>query len=172
MRGVRVEALELAHDESGSHGFVVSCGGCRIGFATDLGRVPEELIERFCGVDMLAVEANYDVEMERTSDRPWFLKQRVMGGRGHLSNEEALCAVRAILDRTAAVCGEDRLPRHIVLLHRSRECNCPRLLRRVFRRDARIADVLTLAHQDERTGWLSVRRECAGRVEQMELAWG
>ncbi|HUO08733.1 MAG TPA: MBL fold metallo-hydrolase [Phycisphaerae bacterium] len=171
VRGVTLQPMELAHDEEGSHGFLISCDGYRAGFATDLGHVPDVLIERFCGVDLLAMESNYDPEMERTSDRPWYLKQRVMGGRGHLSNEQALAAIQAILDRTQATCGPDRLPRHIVLLHRSRQCNCPELVRKLFVRDARIAPVLTLTHQDKRTPWLSVRRPQAQPTPQLALAW-
>jgi phosphoribosyl 1,2-cyclic phosphodiesterase len=170
--GVSLHPLAFAHDAEGSHGFVISAGGYRIGFATDLGRVTEELVEQFCGVDVLALEANYDPEMERTSERPWFLKNRVMGGRGHLSNEEALTAVRAILDKTQATCGPDRLPRHVVLLHRSRECNCPRLVEKLFSQDPRIAQILTLTHQEERTLWLRPHRPRAGCAEQLMLAWG
>jgi len=171
VRGVRMDPIEFPHDEEGSHGFVMSCDNYRVGFATDLGHVPPELIERFCGVDVLALESNYDPEMEESSDRPWYLKQRVMGGRGHLSNEQALAAVQAILDRTQQTCGPDRLPRHIVLLHRSRECNCPKLVHEIFTQDARIAQVLTLTHQQERTGWLSVRRPRAQIARQLALAW-
>lgn len=165
IQGVRVEPVELTHDEAGSHGFVISCEECRVGYATDLGRVPGTLVERFCGVDVVMLEANYDPEMERTSDRPVFLKQRIMGGKGHLSNEEALAAVRAILDRTLERHGAGRLPRHIVLMHRSRQCNCPKLLARLFGADERIGPVLTLAHQGERTGWLRVRGERAAGAQ-------
>lgn len=153
---VRFAPLHLAHDEAGSHGFVIASGPVRMGYATDLGRVPDELVERFCGVDVLALESNYDPEMEQNSARPWYLKQRIMGGRGHLSNPQAFAAVTAILDRTQARHGPGRLPRHIVLLHRSRECNCPALLANLFRQDPRIGDVLTLADQTEPTGWLRV----------------
>jgi phosphoribosyl 1,2-cyclic phosphodiesterase len=169
IKGVRVEPVELAHDEAGSHGFVISCGGCQVGYATDLGRVPGTLVERFCGVDVVMLEANYDAEMERASDRPVFLKQRIMGGKGHLSNEQALAAVRAILDRTQERHGAARLPRHIVLMHRSRQCNCPELVERLFGADERIKPVLTLAHQAERTGWLRVRGE---RAAGMQMALG
>jgi phosphoribosyl 1,2-cyclic phosphodiesterase len=172
VKGVRFEAMKLAHDREGSHGFVMECEEYRAGFATDLGHVPDGLIERFCGVDVLAIESNYDPEMEMSSARPWFLKQRVMGGSGHLSNAQALEAVRAILDRTAETCGPEKLPRHIVLLHRSRECNCPKLVSRMFSADARIAPVLTLAHQHERTGWLSARRPRMQKQQQMVMAWG
>jgi phosphoribosyl 1,2-cyclic phosphodiesterase len=171
VKNVRVSTLSLAHDAEGSHGFLIECDGYRVGFATDLGHVPDVLIERFCGVDVLALESNYDPDMEKNSDRPWFLKQRVMGGKGHLSNFQALEAVRSILDRTAKTCGPDRLPRHIVLLHRSRQCNCPNLVRKLFAKDARISPILTLTDQYERTGWLSARRPRAQVVEQLSLAF-
>jgi phosphoribosyl 1,2-cyclic phosphodiesterase len=165
--GVRCEGFDLAHDAEGSHGFVIEGFGHRAGFATDLGHVPGHLVERFERVNLLALESNYDPEMQRTSSRPWFLKQRIMGGRGHLSNEQAFGAVRAILDRCEK--RKRRLPDHIVLLHRSRQCNCPNLLRALFERDARIGPRLTLAEQDERTGWLGGTR--AGMGEQMVMEW-
>ena len=171
VKGVRLDPFHLAHDETGSYGFVMECDGYRVGFATDLGHVPEELIARFCGVDVVALESNYDPKMERESSRPFYLKQRIMGGQGHLSNEQALEAVRAILDRTEELHGADRLPRHIVLLHRSRECNCPKLVKNLFSKDRRIAQVLTLTHQEERTAWLSARSVRARVAEQLTMEW-
>lgn len=151
--GVRFEPIALSHDEEGSHGFVIDGFGSRIGYATDLGHVPDELIERFCGLDVLAIECNYDPDMQRTSGRPWYLQQRIMGGRGHLSNEQCFEAVQRILDRCEAE--GSPLPRHVVLLHRSRQCNCPDLVRRLFHRDERLVDRLTLAEQYQRTAWLA-----------------
>ena len=171
VKNVNVSTVHLAHDSEGSHGFLIQCDDYRIGFATDLGHVPDTLIERFCGVDVLALESNYDPEMERTSERPWFLKHRVMGGKGHLSNDQALQAIRAILDRTASTCGPDRLPRHIVLLHRSRECNCPNLMRKLFTKDNRISPVLTLTDQFQRTPWLSAARPRAQAARQLAFAF-
>lgn len=155
IENVTFTPIRLDHDESGSHGFVIEGFGCRIGYATDLGKVPRELLERFCDLDVLAIESNYDPDMEMNSSRPWFLKRRIMGGRGHLSNEQAFEAVRAIVNR----CQKQtrHLPQHIVLLHRSRECNCPKLLRKLFESDRRIGSRLTLAEQYERTGWLAIR---------------
>lgn len=169
--GVRLHPLKLAHDRAGSHGFVIECAGVRIGFATDLGHVTPELLERFCGVHILAIESNYDPDMEQNSDRPWFLKRRIMGGAGHLSNGQAFAAVQEILDRTQRQLGAAYLPRHVVLLHRSRQCNCPQLVRELFSRDARIKPILTLAHQFERTAWLSARQHRILVGEQLRLAW-
>jgi phosphoribosyl 1,2-cyclic phosphodiesterase len=169
MPGLALTPLRLAHDELGSHGFVIEGGGCRLGYATDLGRVPDRLLEHFRDLDVLALESNYDRQMELNSARPFFLKKRIMGGAGHLSNEQAFEAVRRILDDHQARGG--RLPRHIVLLHRSRECNCPKLLRRYFEQDARIAPRLTLAEQFERTQWLKIRPRGPLVGEQLSLAW-
>jgi phosphoribosyl 1,2-cyclic phosphodiesterase len=170
MDGVRVDPISLAHDRAGSHGFLIEGFGCRVGYATDLGRVPAELVERFVDLDVLAIESNYDPLMQEQGARPHFLKQRIMGGRGHLSDEQALAAVRQILDRCER-CGA-RLPAHIVLLHRSRQCNCPNLVRKPFSRDARIARRLTLAEQFERSGWLRSRPAPALVGEQLMLGWG
>ena len=168
--GLVFQPVHLAHDREGSHGFVIEGHDRRIGYATDLGHVPAHLLEAFCGLDVLAIESNYDPQMQMNSPRPAFLKHRITGGRGHLSNHQALDAVRKVLDRCEQA--GQRLPEHIVLLHRSRECNCPNLLRAMFSRDARIAPRLTLSEQLARTEWIRPRhlRPLAG--EQLQLAWG
>src|ERR1051325_4246095 len=91
--GLKLVPLRLAHDQEGTHGFVLNGSGARIGYATDLGRVPRQLIESFEDLDILALESNYDPQMQISSSRPWFLKRRIMGGSGHLSNVEAFAAV-------------------------------------------------------------------------------
>ena len=157
--------LHLAHDRLGSHGFVIEGFGFRIGYATDLGRVPAHLVDHFSNVDLLALESNYDPKMQEASTRPWFLKRRITGGNGHLSNHEALAAIKQILDRA------QRLPDHIVLLHRSRQCNCPKLVRKLFCKDARIAPRLVLAEQFERTHWLRPRSIMPATGEQLMFAF-
>jgi phosphoribosyl 1,2-cyclic phosphodiesterase len=157
--------LHLAHDRVGSHGFVIEGFGLRIGYATDLGRVPAHLVDCFSNVHLLALESNYDPQMQENSGRPWFLKQRITGGSGHLSNQQALAAIKQILDRA------QRLPDHIVLLHRSRQCNCPKLVRKLFCKDVRIAPRLVLAEQFERTHWLRPRNIMPATGEQLLLAF-
>lgn len=168
--GLSLRPLKFSHDGAGSHGFVLEGHGCRIGYATDLGRVPHTLSEDFDDLDLLAIESNYDRQMQLDSPRPWFLKQRIMGGSGHLSNEQAFDAVRMIFNNC-----ESRgrpYPAHIVLLHRSRDCNCPDRLRRLFGRDARIAPRVVLSEQHERTEVLRPKREAPYVGGQLQLAWG
>jgi len=167
VRGLCCQTTEMNHDELGSHAFVVTAGQTRLGFATDLGRVSQTLIDRFAGVDLLAIESNYCPVLQLQSNRPSYLKNRIMGGRGHLSNEQCFAAVKRILDLS-----QDRhrkLPTHVVLLHRSRECNCPRRVREVFHADPRLVDRLVLAEQDEPTAWLSPMQRPPFRGEQLYM---
>lgn len=152
VNGVVIEPIAFAHDSTGSFGFVIEGFGGRIGFATDLGHVPRTLIDCFSDLDVLAIESNYDPQMQRDSGRPWFLQRRITGGNGHLSNEQALSAVKTIFDRHKG----RRLPKHVVLLHRSDDCNCPDLVRDLFTRDTRIAPRLVLAERHTPTDWLCV----------------
>jgi phosphoribosyl 1,2-cyclic phosphodiesterase len=143
--GIAVRPLSLSHDDSGVTAFRFdlpeSCGGGRLGFATDLGRVTRGLIDLLCDggneVDVLAIESNYCPRLQESSGRPYFLKQRIMGGRGHLSNEEALDAIHRVRPRE-----------HVVLLHLSRECNDPA---RVAELHAGADYALTIAEQDRPT---------------------
>jgi phosphoribosyl 1,2-cyclic phosphodiesterase len=157
--------IHLAHDLLGSHGFLIDGFNYRIGYATDLGRVPVRLIETFRDLDLLALESNYDPVMQEQSPRPLFLKRRITNGQGHLSNSQALAAIKQILNRAR------RLPDHIVLLHRSRQCNCPNLLRALFSRDPRIAPRLTLAEPFERSPWLRRRDHAPAGGEQLMLSF-
>ena len=148
INGLTCDPIHFPHDHLGSHGFVLDGFGYRIGYATDLGHVPRYFFDRLGDIDCIALESNYDPQMQADSARPLFLKRRITGGHGHLSNLQALAAIRKLLDRA------HRLPDHIVLLHRSQECNCPDLVRRLFSTDQRIASRLTFAQQHERSPWL------------------
>lgn len=152
---VRVRPVPLAHDRSGTYGFVVHNRTKRLGYATDLGRVPGALVEAFVDVDVLAIESNYDPEMQARSDRPWFLKNRITSGNGHLSNGETLAAVRTIVARSA------RPPAHVVLLHLSRQCNCPDLVRSLYAADPLLGSRLCVSSQTDPTPWLDAA-ECPG----------
>lgn len=153
---LNIHTVHLPHDRRGATGFRIDTPVGSIGYATDLGAVPAQLVERLAGVDLLAIESNYDPDMQRQSGRPLFLQYRIVGGRGHLSNKQCFEAVRAIFNH-----GEDdqaaRPPQAVVLLHRSRQCNCPRLMQRVFDADQRIGPKVVIADQKQPTPWLTIQ---------------
>ena len=165
LSGITCDPIRFAHDELGSHGFVIDGFSYRIGYATDLGHVPSYFFHRFRDLDCIALESNYDPQMQADSGRPIFLQRRITGGRGHLSNLQALAAVTRLLDRAR------HMPDHIVLLHRSQECNCPQLVRQLFGMDQRIAPRLTLAQQNERSPWLGRMTRVPYVGEQLTLSF-
>lgn len=155
----RFESVPFAHDQLGTVGFVIEHRGARLGYATDLGRVPDRLFERFAALDALAMESNYDRKMQLASVRPAFLKKRIMDGRGHLSNDQSLEAVQRIADQSSL--------QHVALLHLSRQCNCPRRVRELYQTQApHLAERLTITRQDAATPMLDViaRVEHNGRA--------
>ncbi len=161
--GVRAESVLLAHDDLGSVGFVIERDGHRLGYATDLGRVPRTLLDRFVNLHALAIESNYDPPMQRQSLRPVFLKRRIMDGRGHLSNEQALEAVRHIERRS-------RWLSHIALLHLSQECNCPHRVRRLWAHEMPHAlQRLTISQQRHPTPMLPVIRPAGQSMTWAEV---
>lgn len=100
-----------------SRGFVVSCGPLRMGFFHDLGRITPEVQAAVEGLDLLAVEANYDEMMLADCERPQIVKDRIRGPWGHLSNDEVGDLIRRLKNP----------PKRVVLLHLSEFCNRPEL---------------------------------------------
>ncbi len=162
--GVEGSATLARHDEEGSSALRFRFPHASIGFATDLGAVPDSILEAFEGVDLLAIESNHCPRLQQASPRPAFLKRRIMGGSGHLSNEQAIAAIDAIARRS-------RL-QHVVLLHLSRQCNCPNLVRSLFaERLPRLLPKLAITRHDAITGPLRIApsRHVAPDVESLGL---
>ena len=161
--GVKVRPKLLAHDDEGVVAFRISedhrsAPGVptelkplsrSLGFATDLGRITDSFIDFLLGVDSLAIESNYDRNLQLTSTRPLMLKRRIMGGRGHLSNDESLEAVLAI--RAQRELGS------ITLLHLSQQCNDPKIIQHLYEQRApELVDRLTITSQHAPSPWQAV----------------
>lgn len=142
---LRMEGEVCAGAEGGPSGGAsgaTSGWGWSLGYATDVGRVEADLVEHLRGVDVLAIESNYCPRMQVESGRPLALIERIMGGRGHLSNQEAVEAIGRIAPR-----------RHVVLLHLSRECNDPAVVA-ALHEEAGYG--VTISSQDAPTGWVAI----------------
>ena len=121
---LRVEPFSVPHDAYDPVGFRVECGGARVGVVTDAG-IPTALMrQRLSDCDAVVIESNHDEQMVQDAERPWTLKQRILGRQGHLSNHQAG-------DVLEAVAGP-RL-RQVYLAHLSDECNEPELALRTAR---------------------------------------
>jgi phosphoribosyl 1,2-cyclic phosphodiesterase len=148
--GLTCRAFPVRHDSGETFGFRVEGPtdllGRRaaVGYAADLGTWSAPVVEALSDVDLLALEFNHDVEMERRSPRPAILIARVLGDEGHLSNDQAAALVRAVLARSTP----SRL-RHLVQLHLSRDCNRAELARKAAAAALRQAGAKATVHTAE-----------------------
>lgn len=132
--GLRVEPIRLKHDGGPTFGFRIEVSAERrqqpvkIGYLADTGCWSEAMVESLVDVDVLGVEFNHDVAMQKASGRPGVLIARNLGDQGHLSNRQGAELIRSILDRSQVV-----TLRHVVLLHLSEDCNEPELALQVAR---------------------------------------
>lgn len=86
---VSVQTIPTPHDAADSSVFVVSSAKKRLGIMTDIGHAFKELSAVIPTLDGIVIESNYDPQMLANGPYPSFLKQRISGPEGHLSNREA-----------------------------------------------------------------------------------
>lgn len=142
-----VTAFPTSHDAPGACGFRFDTAEGSVGVLTDTGYVTGEAADILPGVDLAVLEANHDIETLRSGPYPYYLKQRILGREGHLSNEDA-----ARFAVTLAESGASEL----VLAHLSRENNTPAMARNA------VETALSAAGQ---TPGLSVApRDCMGQA--------
>jgi len=115
-----VTAFPVPHDAAEPVGFAIHAAGRQITIATDLGSAGESLDPFFAAADLVILESNYDLRLLNVSAYPWFLKNRILSPRGHLSNDDASRA----LARTAG-----RRARLVCLVHLSEVNNLAPLAR-------------------------------------------
>ena len=92
---VQVGSLEVmpfakTHDAANPLSFLIRHGHVTAGVFTDIGRACAEVKRRFSECHAAILESNYDPDMLRDGPYPAVLKNRISGGSGHLSNQEAL----------------------------------------------------------------------------------
>lgn len=114
----RVSPFLTSHDVSRSVGYRLEAGGAVLGYATDLGTFGQRVVEGLSGAGALVVESNHCPRLLAAGPYPPYLKRRVAGDRGHLSNEQC----RMLLERVV----HPGL-RQVTLAHLSAENNTPAL---------------------------------------------
>ncbi|MBP1994638.1 MBL fold metallo-hydrolase [Paenibacillus eucommiae] len=86
---LQVESFGISHDAAEPVGFCFHEGEHKLSLATDLGYMSSKVKEKIVDSDALVLETNHDVEMLRVGHYPWNIKRRILGDKGHLSNEAA-----------------------------------------------------------------------------------
>ena len=129
--GLCVKPFSIPHDAAEPVGYSVFTDNRKLTVATDIGCPTEEIKDNIYDSDVLLLEANHDVNMLQVGPYPYPLKQRILGDRGHLSNENSGRLLCRLL--------HDNL-KHIVLGHLSKENNIPQLAYETVRLEINQAD--------------------------------
>ena len=97
LAGMTVTPIPTSHDSDGSTCFRFELEDDAIGFVTDTGVITPEIHESLTGVRTLAIESNHDVTMLKKGPYPFYLKQRILGREGHLSNAQCCEELASLL---------------------------------------------------------------------------
>jgi phosphoribosyl 1,2-cyclic phosphodiesterase len=155
---LNVHACRTLHDATDPACFVIEArDGTRVGIASDLGYVDEQVKRHLCGCDGLFFESNHDLDMLRMGTYPWSLKRRIMSRFGHLSNDDSMLAVQRMI-------GADL--KTLCLIHLSEKNNHESIVRdmadRLMQRNG-VQLELAIAKQFEATGIFDIARRRAAR---------
>lgn len=123
--------MSISHDAADPVAYLLTDGTHRIGVVTDLGVYNEEIIRQMQGLDAVLLEANHDINMLQVGSYPYPLKQRILGEKGHLSNEASGQLLGRIL--------HDNM-KHILLGHLSKENNYAQLAYETVRLEISLGD--------------------------------
>jgi len=142
-----ITAFPKFHDANDPHSFIVASETVTVGIFTDIGSACDNVVKHFKQCHAAFLEANYDRELLIKGNYPIYLKQRIMGGKGHLSNDQAA---------ELFVQHKPSFMSHLFLSHLSRENNRPAIVQKLFRRIAGKTSIV-IASRDRETPVYQIR---------------
>lgn len=129
--GLDICPFNISHDAAQPVAYRVSKGDKAVAVATDMGKYDDYTVNNLKNLDAIVIEANHDVRMLLAGIYPYYLKQRILGDKGHLSNEMSGKLINDIL--------HDGL-KHILLGHLSKENNYEELAFETVKSEIAISD--------------------------------
>lgn len=139
--GLNITAFSKMHDAGDPYSFIVASASVKVGIFTDIGIACEKVIHHFQQCHAAFLEANYDEDMLANGGYPYYLKKRISGGMGHLSNTQAL---------ELFISHRPSFMSHLILSHLSKNNNKPQLVRKLFSKHANNTEII-IASRDEET---------------------
>ena len=135
-----ITAFPKFHDAIDPHSFIISYNDITIGVFTDIGVTCEHLVKHFSKCHAAFLEANYDEDLLENGRYPYVLKNRIRGGYGHLSNNQAL-----------EIFIKHRPPfmTHLFLSHLSKDNNDPELVKKIFDEHAAGTEIIIASRYEQ-----------------------
>lgn len=122
---LKITPIEASHDAPGTLGFVIENENEKLSYLTDTGMIPETTLEKMKNSDYFIIESNHNIKKLHQTNRPAYLKLRILSDEGHLSNEaSAIYMSELVGERT----------KEIILAHLSEEANDPELALQAYKK--------------------------------------
>ena len=149
INGIIIKSFATSHDASHSVGFVIIDNDKSLCYITDTGYIHRKNYDILSNHDCYVIESNHDVELLMNGKYPFYLKQRILGDKGHLSNKDSIKYLnKFIADKTKL----------IIFIHLSEENNSIDLLNKEINNLSYKGEIL-ISRQKELTEviniWLS-----------------
>ena len=93
-----IHSFSVSHDANEPVAYSVYCDNNKASVITDLGYYDDYIIDNLENSDMMLVEANHDINMLQIGSYPYYLKQRILGNKGHLSNDSSARLINSLLN--------------------------------------------------------------------------
>ena len=138
--GLTVTGFPKVHDACDPHSFIVSDSAVTVGVFTDIGLACNHVIKHFKQCHAAFLESNYDVEMLDNGSYPMFLKNRIRGGNGHLSNVQAF---QLFTNHKPSFMS------HLFLSHLSKKNNDPEIVEQLFNSRAGKTKIIIASRNEE-----------------------
>jgi len=116
---ITVNCFPVPHDSQFCLGYTFQCGNNTVGIATDIGQMTDTILANLAACQVVVLESNHDVQKLTANPKyPDWLKRRILGNRGHLSNIECGRAIAKLHQARVS---------QVILAHLSEKNNTPTL---------------------------------------------
>lgn len=131
IKDMEVSPISIWHDAAEPVAYRFNHEEKSVGILTDSGRYDQMIVNSMQGLDAILIEANHDVRMLQVGSYPYYLKQRILGDKGHLSNELSGRLLNELLSEKM---------QYVVLGHLSKENNYPDLAYETVRQEVDMSE--------------------------------
>lgn len=135
-----ITAFPKLHDAADPHSFIVEGNGVTVGVLTDIGACCDQVSHYISKCHAAFLEANYDESLLEKGSYPIFLKERIRGGSGHLSNVQSLEIFTQY---------RPKFMTHLLLSHLSRDNNNPEMVQQLFQQQAKGVEVIVASRYEQ-----------------------
>ena len=148
---LKITAIKTSHDADDSMGYIFEENGHSLVYITDTGYINERYFDLLFNKKMYIMESNHDVEMLMHGSYPSWLKKRIRGDEGHLSNNQCGFYLSKLIGPNT---------KEIALAHLSKENNSPELAMKTVHEELTENGVdfqnIIIAKQKERTDLIEI----------------